>query len=180
METAIATTLFWLLAGWLLADFLTGVLHWLEDRFGAEDWPVLGRLVIAPNRLHHREPLAFTRTGFWSRNSTTMIATLAIGVPLLLLFGPSVMLVTAIIGGSLANQVHYWAHRPDRAPSIAQMAQSIGLLQARNQHSRHHRPPHHRGYCVLTGWLNPVLDGIGFWALIEKPIPERWFADHVG
>jgi hypothetical protein len=37
-----------LLLGWLLADFLTGVFHWWEDRLGKESWPVIGHLIIKP------------------------------------------------------------------------------------------------------------------------------------
>jgi ubiquitin-conjugating enzyme E2 variant len=40
----------------LLADFLTGVFHWLEDAYGTEDTPVLGPLVIKPNIVHHHYP----------------------------------------------------------------------------------------------------------------------------
>jgi hypothetical protein len=84
--------LFSIIAGILLADFVTGVVHWLEDRFGSEAWPLLGPLVIAPNRLHNREPLAFTRAGFLSRNSTAAAGALAIGAAALLVFGPSLVL----------------------------------------------------------------------------------------
>ena len=30
----------------------------------------------------------------------------------------------------------------------------------------HHRPPHLTGFCILTDWLNPVLDVLGFWRLL--------------
>jgi hypothetical protein len=46
-----------LLVGWLLADLLSGIFHWWEDQFGKESWPVIGPWLIAPNRLHHAEPL---------------------------------------------------------------------------------------------------------------------------
>jgi hypothetical protein len=168
--------LFSIIAGILLADFVTGVVHWLEDRFGSEAWPLLGPLVIAPNRLHHREPLAFTRAGFLSRNSTAAAGALAIGAAALLVFGPSLVLGVAIGAGCLANEVHLWAHRPDRAPRIVRMLQATGLLQSRRHHSVHHAAPHDRRYCTLTSWLNPLLDRAGFWRLLEAPIPTRWFA----
>lgn len=168
--------IFSILSGWLLADFLSGFVHWLEDRFGSEAWPVLGPLVIAPNRLHHREPLAFTRAGFLSRNSTAAVAALAFGAIALALLGPSLVLAAAVVAGCLANEVHVWAHRPDRAPRAARALQSIGLLQSRNHHALHHAAPHDRRYCILSSWLNPVLDRVGFWRLLEAPIPRRWFA----
>ena len=36
----------------LVADFLSGLFHWLEDAYGREDWPITGRLVTKPNILH--------------------------------------------------------------------------------------------------------------------------------
>ena len=46
--------------------------------------------------------------------------------------------------------------------------QEIGLLQSPVHHAGHHRPPSDRRYCVLTDWLNPVLDAVGIWALLER------------
>lgn len=173
------------IAGWLLADFLSGIVHWMEDRYGREDWPLLGKHVVAPNRLHHAAPLAFTRAPFMVRNGTTMIAALALAgglaAGLLALFGQLpwpvwLALAVATIGGCLGNQVHYWAHLPRRAPAIVRAAQAIGLCQSRSQHSQHHAVPHLTRYCVLTDWLNPVLDRIRFWRMLERLLPQRWLA----
>lgn len=164
------------LAGMLLADFLTGLFHWLEDRYGCENWPVLGRLVIAPNRLHHEQPLVFTRSGFVARNWTCAVAAGLIALPLLLAFGPSVWLAVAFVCGALANEWHFWAHCPDRAPTIAHVLRMVGLSQSRRHHARHHAAPNDSRYCVLTCWLNPWLDRIGLWFALERLLPTRWRA----
>src|SRR4051812_36593451 len=49
----------------LLADFTSGFVHWLEDAYGREHWPVTGRLFTQPNMLHHREPRYFVRPSWW-------------------------------------------------------------------------------------------------------------------
>jgi hypothetical protein len=49
----------------MLADFLAGVVHWLEDAYGTEDTPVVGPLVIRPNIVHHHFPRFFTRLTWW-------------------------------------------------------------------------------------------------------------------
>lgn len=165
-----------LLAGWLLADFLSGLLHWIEDRFGRPAMPVLGPLVFAPNLLHHEQPLAFTRDSFLSRNGTTWAAVAVIAAPLVWFFGPAPWLVAAVIGGALANQVHYWAHRSPRVPRLVARLQAIGLLQSGREHQLHHAAPHRRRYCILTDWLNPLLDTVRFWSLVEAPLPRAWFA----
>ncbi|GAM04810.1 fatty acid desaturase CarF family protein [Novosphingobium sp. MBES04] len=162
------------LTGILFADFLTGVVHWLQDRFGRESWPVLGRLVVAPNRRHHDEPLAFTRDSFASRNSTAFAAATLLALVLLGILGPSLWLLTAWLVGAFSNELHFWAHRPDRAPGVVLLCQSVGLLQSRAHHARHHASPNRTCYCIVTEWLNPLLDRVGFWSKLEAAVPARW------
>ena len=42
-----------------IADLTCGLVHWWEDTYGQEHWPLIGPAVIAPNRLHHLAPRAF-------------------------------------------------------------------------------------------------------------------------
>jgi plasmanylethanolamine desaturase len=53
-----------LAAGYLLADLLTGLVHWFCDTFFDEATPLIGPGLIAPFREHHRDPLLMTRHGF--------------------------------------------------------------------------------------------------------------------
>jgi len=176
-----------ILAAWLLADLLTGIVHWAEDRLAGDRLPILGEHVFAPNRLHHTQPLAFTRSGFWSRNASSMIASAVLFVvfatAIAAAIGPGVpglvwvALVTMALAGAMANQVHYWAHLPKRAPLFVQAAQSIGLMQSRSHHSVHHARAIRARYCALTDWLNPVLDRHNVWAKLERLVPQRWLVD---
>jgi ubiquitin-conjugating enzyme E2 variant len=45
--------------------------------------------------------------------------------------------------------------------------QRIGLLQSTKHHAQHHVRPYASRYCTWTNYLNPVLDGIGFWRAAE-------------
>jgi ubiquitin-conjugating enzyme E2 variant len=130
--------------------------------------------VVVPNRLHHEDPLAFTRSGFISRNWTGAVAAMVIAAPLFYVFGASLWLGVAFAAGALANEFHFWAHRPDLAPRFAQALRVIGLVQSRRHHARHHAAPHDRCYCILTAWLNPWLDRIGLWAALERVLPKGW------
>lgn len=156
------------LLGWLLADFLTGAFHWWEDRLGREDWPLLGPWLVAPNRLHHAQPLAFTRHGFVARNGASFGAAAFIGGLWLLVASPSVFMAALLIGGALTNEVHFYAHRPSAAGRFLTVLQQTGLMQSPKAHAAHHRPPHQANYCVLTDWLNPTLEAIGFWSRLER------------
>lgn len=156
------------LCGWLAADLLTGAFHWWEDRFGSEDWPLIGRWIIAPNRLHHRRPLAFSAGGFMGRNSASIAAAAVLGAGWLAIAGPSMFMAATLLGGAISNEVHFWAHRPGAAGPVRRVLQQIGLIQSPKSHALHHRPPHSVHFCVLTDWLNPVLEATQFWSRAEQ------------
>lgn len=159
------------IAVWLVTDFLSGVFHWLEDAYGDPTWPIVGRHVTKPNILHHYAPRAFV-TNSWFLSSRLLlaicalitIATLALGVF-------NWMIALAMVLGVNANQVHKWSHRSrhENGPVVG-MLQRLHLIQSPSHHHRHHVQGKDSHYCVLTDFLNPVLDGIGFWRALERLI----------
>jgi ubiquitin-conjugating enzyme E2 variant len=149
--------------GWLLADLATGVFHWWEDTFGNESWPIIGKWIIVPNALHHKEPLAFEKNGFIGRNLAAIVTALIVGSMWFLLFGLSVFSITFLIGSAIANEIHYFSHRPSKAPKAIKLLQETGILQSPKQHAKHHKPPFDTNFCVMTNWLNPLLEHLNFW-----------------
>ena len=150
-------------------DFISGVLHWLEDSYGDKDWPILGKWVIEPNIRHHFQPRYFTKSHFWQRNLITMIiaASMLIGITLLGWFHWTWVLAAII--GSLTNEIHCWAHRsPRENGKIITLLQKSKILQSPRGHATHHTDPKDRSYCTVTDWLNPILDRFDFFARIER------------
>ncbi len=97
----------------LIVDFVSGVLHWLEDSYGDPEWPVTGPLITGPNTLHHHRPAAFTRNS-WLKSGQV------------LMFLGAVIIAAAWVGGVLtwqvlmfvaigvnANEIHKWNHLPE-------------------------------------------------------------------
>ena len=148
-----------LLVGWLLADLITGAFHWWEDTHqhlvGA---PLIGPFIIAPNILHHTQPLAFTEHGFWARNGASITAAIVAAIGLSAIMGPHVWIASMAVGGALSNEVHRYAHQPSRAPKWYRVLQETGLVQSSKRHAAHHRPPFTANHCILTDWLNPVIE----------------------
>jgi len=64
--------------GVLLADFSSGAVHWLGDSFLREDSAVVGPLLIAPFREHHRDPEGITRHGFLELHGNSCIPIVAV------------------------------------------------------------------------------------------------------
>lgn len=156
------------LGGWLIADFLAGVVHWWEDRVAHKSDGFIGRQVVAPNRLHHEQPTAFLAGSFIERNGTTWIAAGAVSALWLAALGPSIIWAFATLGGMMSSEVHRWAHLPRRVSLPVRVLQEIGLIQSVAHHAGHHRPGSEARYCTLTNWINPLLDELRFWGRLER------------
>ena len=141
------------LCGWMIADLLSGLVHWALDRFGSERTPLVGAVLIRPFREHHDDPLAMTRHDFVETNGAS-----ALGASALLLFHHEVLFFAAL-GLLAANQCHKWAHAR-RVPRLVRAAQRLRLILAPEAHRRHHAAPHDRHFCTASGWLNRPLDFI--------------------
>ncbi len=154
-----------------VADFLSGFFHWLEDAYGQEHWPITGKSITKPNILHHHEPAYFTRHS-WLKSADLL---LVIGAVVLLVawllnnLTWEVLLVVAI--GANANEIHKWAHRTRRENGrLISFLQDVGVLQSRSHHARHHRAHKDTHYCVVTNYLNPLLEAAGLRPFLERLI----------
>ncbi|TNE42428.1 MAG: hypothetical protein EP347_00920 [Alphaproteobacteria bacterium] len=157
--------------GILLADFISGFFHWLEDCYGREHWPVLGPYVIEPNIRHHSRPLDFTRGSYLFRNRVVLVLALLFTLWFWAMGWLNPFTLTALVFGSQANEIHCWAHMPTaKVPRWVQFLQRAGLFLTPFHHWRHHRAPFDCHYCTVTNFLNPVLDKIGFFRGLERMI----------
>ena len=153
----------------LLADFVTGFVHWLEDSFWTPDTPILGKWIVKPNLAHHKNGQDFLKKS-WLESSWDL---LIVGTLLILTsyflkcLTWEVWLFSIIIIN--ANQIHKWAHitRYQNKPKIVGFLQKIYVLQRTNHHGQHHRKPNNSHYCIVTNLLNPILDKILFWRALE-------------
>jgi plasmanylethanolamine desaturase len=187
------STLVALVLGALLADFGSGVVHWIADTWGSESLPVFGRRFLRPFRIHHVNPRDILRRDWIDLNGDVALLTCPIFAAAWLVPGASeagrlaVVLLFACGATALpTNQIHQWAHRPDPAPLVAWL-QRRGVILDRTRHARHHTPPYVSNYCIATGWCNRALGALGFFPALERVIErvtgieprrdERGFAD---
>lgn len=166
-----------LLAGYVGADFVSGMIHWLFDRYGSVTTPVVGANFITPFREHHVDPKGITRHDFVETNGNNCIATAPVlaGALMLPIASSDWALFAATSLGSLClfvfgtNQFHKWSHL-DNPPGYVQLLQDARLVLGRAHHDVHHTPPFDRYYCITTGWLNPLLTWLGFFPKLEALI----------
>lgn len=171
-----------LITGLLVADFLSGVVHWYFDTWGTVNTPVLGVLVRS-FREHHLYPKAMCDHDFIEVSADNCI----IPIPFLVvcclwkvqlswhielfLMGSTIWTVVFVL---FTNQVHKWAHMSlkDR-PYLARLLQKSRIILNSKHHWGHHVNPYDHNYCIFSGWCNPFLEKIDFWKKVESFITKK-------
>ena len=160
--------------GFLGADLVSGIVHWVGDTWGTPEWRVLGPSLIRPFREHHVDPQGIVRHDFIETNGNSSIGSLILlgggfAAPLESAAGDLVAATMLSLSAWLfaTNQIHKWAHASAR-PRAVSWLQRHGWILDPTHHAVHHTAPFDRYYCITTGWMNPVLLRIGFFAALER------------
>jgi hypothetical protein len=168
----------WLMAsafmfGFVMADFVSGVVHWLADTWGSPDMRLIGQALIRPFREHHVDQKEITRHDFIETNGNNCFISVvpAICGALVPLTGPrNVFIATTIFSVTLwvlfTNQFHKWAHL-DAPPRWVEVLQRLNLVLPRDHHAVHHTAPFAKYYCITVGWLNEPLHRLRFFQTLE-------------
>jgi len=164
-----------MVTGYIAADFVSGLVHWMADRFGSETTPLIGTNFIRPFREHHVDPEAIAKHGFIETNgSNCIVCAPVMAAAFFILPATPSLIATFAIGTSLAfglaifatNQFHKWAHMAE-PPCAARALRKWSLILTPEHHELHHATPFDRHYCITTGWWNPILERVGFFEYIE-------------
>lgn len=154
----------------LLADFLTGIVHWLEDTYGNPETKFLGigKHIVIPNLVHHIRPRELTQ-GTWYSRIWTSAAFLSILLAILWLLGWDHIMVYWVFGIAVwGNEIHCWSHRsPKENGKVITFLQRYYIIQSPKHHGKHHFSPYAVHFCALTPYLNPILEFIRFWRILE-------------
>jgi plasmanylethanolamine desaturase len=167
------------LTGYLLADFISGFVHWAGDTIGDAETPIFGPNFVTPFRYHHVDPKEITRHDFIETNGNNcIVVTPVLGLLLLVtprspgwfLFACTVVTFTCWFV-FCTNQFRKWAHA-DRPAAWVRALQQAGFILSPEHHAIHHASPQNKAYCITVGWMNPLLDRMGFFRACEAAI--RW------
>ncbi len=155
-------------AGLLLADFASGFIHWVIDRYIPGNAPGIGRHFVGLIHEHHERPHAMFQLSPIRANAGFVILVAGVFLIFWALRWLNLMTVSAFLFGASANLVHGWAHkRPKHFARTIRLLQGVGLLQSPRHHGQHHGPSPVAYYCLITNWVNPVVDRIHLWARAE-------------
>lgn len=167
-----------ILLGWIAADFVSGMVHWLADTWGSESLFWIGPRFLRPFRVHHVTPTSFLDCNFMDTNGDTAL----LGIPFLLaIFAiplstfpgwiAAIFLISFCLFALPTNQIHQWAHM-QTPPRAVQWLQRSGLILSRVAHDRHHSDGHQQHYCITTGFCNSGLEKIRFFPVLERLVTK--------
>lgn len=169
-----------LIYGILLADFISGFVHWGADTWGSVDLPYIGKAFIRPFREHHVDPTAMTRHDFCETNGDNFMVVLPTTIwylhkyfttadPEHLMRNYRFELSTFSLAIFLVftNQIHKWSHTYFGLNPVVEWLQKLHIILPRTHHRIHHIAPHETYFCITTGWLNWPLEKIRFWTTLE-------------
>jgi len=157
----------------LAVDFASGFFHWLEDRYGKPDWPITGRWITQPNMLHHEKPCHFTKNS-WLKSADVLLVMAVFLASIAWLFEFMTWELAVFIAiGINANEIHKWNHLPSsQRPRWVNLLQKLRVLQSARHHARHHGGNKDTHYCVITDFVNPVVDSLRLWRGLEWIIKQ--------
>ncbi len=153
---------------WCAADFITGVIHWWEDTYGNPNWKIIGKYVVEPNLVHHKQPHKLLEGSYWNRINTSFYAAAIIGGGLWSVDLLSWRIIALLLFCTQGNQVHAMSHRPDKTTNnFIRFLQKTGLFQSKKMHRWHHKAPYETNFCVMSDFCNPILNKMDFWGKLE-------------
>lgn len=154
----------------VFADLLSGIVHWLEDTYGNPNSKFLGigKHIVVPNLVHHFKQRELIK-GRWYDRIWTSAVFLLILLAVLYAFGLTSRIVYITFAIAVwGNEIHCWSHRtPQENGKIITFLQRYYIVQSPKQHAKHHKAPYSGNYCAMTPFLNPILEAIYFWRILE-------------
>jgi ubiquitin-conjugating enzyme E2 variant len=159
-----------ILAVMFAADFVSGLVHWWEDAYARTDRGLFRRVAV-DNLRHHAKPREFLDKSYWESSwDLWLLGAGAVAIAAAFhVLSWHIVLFAALVAN--ANQIHKWAHRTrEENGAVIGTLQRLHLLQSTRHHSLHHQGKRNSHYCVITNFLNPMLEELRLWSRLERLI----------
>ena len=169
--------LFQIILGYILADFIVGIIHWFEDTYLDYDIniPFFDEIAKA-NELHHYFPRTIVGKSYFENIKTNLLLIFVIFVIFVIFFSKSLLsypffYASFFLFGLFSNIIHKWSHmRECELPGLIIFLQNTGFFCGHQMHRMHHSENNSLNYCVISSYFNFILDNIGFWRFLENSI----------
>ena len=154
----------------LAADLYSGTLHWFLDTYGNPNWKFLniGEVLVKPSHAHHYEPRGLLKPTFWQRNKLRYVFATVLSIIGFLMGVSLPILAVFFVFAAHTSEFHAITHRTSKENGkIISFLQKIRIIQTNRHHWTHHNCPYDTYFCVITNVLNPILDWLNFWKILE-------------
>jgi len=159
--------------GFILADIIAGIFHWFEDTYLAfnTELPFFDE-IAKDNELHHYFPRSLVYYSNWDNVTYTLPVSL-IFIGILILVGAPILKYIWFFSSFCfffitSNIIHKYSHmRECELSPFIRVLQKLNLLCSHEQHAVHHTTENDGKYCVISGFMNTVLDNLHFWRALE-------------
>lgn len=153
-----------LVASWLLADLVTGVVHFTFDALDWKNprWPLEMRKAALTFQWHHDFPSAATKSTFWGLSrefymmSTPFLA-ISCGLAYAQWDMSAYILATTALMGAQAHYTHALSHGKHINNPLVRFLHRFGIIQSPRSHKIHHIDTN-KHYCLFNGHTNFVFD----------------------
>ena len=160
-----------IISGYLMADFMVGIYHWIKDTYFCPFTPIIGKTLIWGSRLHHVRPRHVLEFTDWELFIGSAKWTSFWMIPYMFGYGIGLFNISLFLTISLNDVVHKYAHMFDNErPAWATYLQNIYIFQSHDEHHQHHTHPHEINYCPISPYVNMVLEKVNFWRNLESVI----------
>jgi ubiquitin-conjugating enzyme E2 variant len=158
----------------ILADFVVGIFHWMEDTYFCYNStnPIIQR-IAKDNELHHYYPRDIVTYSYLENMQVTLPLTMIILLIVFLINKKFVMkhkyavFIFALLC-STSNIFHRFLHlRECEKSKILLFLQKNCILSNSYQHKIHHVNANNN-YCVILYFTNVFLEKIHFWYFLEN------------
>ena len=162
-----------LFLGLIIADFISGILHWFEDNYidYCTDLPIL-KDIARDNEMHHYFPRSIIAYSNIEHTSYTLPFSIIFIICVYIFKRPMLVkypyfLFSLILFSATSNITHSIVHKRDCENNwFIIFLQKCGILCSHEHHSRHHTLSYEK-YCVILQINNYILDTILFWRGLE-------------
>ncbi len=155
-----------LVAGYLAADLVTGIVHAATDELpGALPESIENHLVNL-NFLrkaddgHHKYPTKLIDWGYWHNNRPYHLVAYCFLGASAYVSDPvsSCILISVALLGANSEFFHAAAHGGYRKNPIISKLQDWKVILGKRHHAKHHNGKFDRNFCLISGWMDYLLN----------------------
>lgn len=161
--------------GYLVADIWIGMRHWFKDTYFNPYTPFIGKYYIWGAWLHHVKPMRLVEIPDYDLFIDIAKWNAPVMLYLIYISNMSPFFISMYITMCFSDIAHKYCHFKDGdKPLWILILQRLLILQDKEEHHVHHILPYSVNYCMISPFINGILEKHKFWRRIENFIENNF------